>query len=1154
MKIDSGRAAIKKEDILKACLDIALSEGNNYIWLYDIEKKNAQFFGGRHEFFKEGDIIPDALDTLLEKGWIHSDSKEMFDNMCSCALNDKRETAGMLQVKSCLGGYKWQKFIFSPFMVSEELPSMVLALSTDITDMEEVERQYYQEEHLRMMMSEDVIAVSRVNLTKNRIEYLWVANSDHQEAGMVKTYEQMFQIGYSTIVSAEDRKRYQKLFGLSEMLKGFQEGSNSISMEFRKKNADGNITWNVMTAALMQDPLSNDVKYYSTIRDIDEKKKLELSLREKAEKDLLTGIYNKITMESMIRESIQKYRTSRKECAMILMDVDDFKQVNDKYGHPFGDYVLAEIGRILKDLFGHHTMQGRMGGDEFAVFAKELPSQDWILEKVEKFIKSLHNNSHIHRSMTKITVSVGVAVMQHETAEFAALYEHADIALYNAKRHGKDRYELYGKQVRKTAVMEDTICPAKECLGKVCIMNAIEDIAFVTDVESYNLVYMNPAAQQAFGSVLEESKSAKCYEVIQGYPKPCPFCKDYKEDGDCAVWYNTNSRLDRHFYIKDKIIENNNKKYRLEFMYDAEQFGENDCAAMNKVLFDIIQILNCNESLHIIIRKVLRTMGDYYGSDRTYIMEKDKFEDTLSVSYEWCGQGLERLKDNMQNLHITALPRWTEKIERESVISIEFLEELKDIYPREYEQLKAQGIRTLYMVPFEVQEVLSGYIGVINPSANMGAIAFLRTIAFLTGLEIERRSLHENQNYMRNYDTLTGLLNRKSYLRAVQSIPVEAISSFGTVTADINGLKKINQENGIDYGDRLLNSFAKLLCGYFGKERVFRTAGDEFTVLCQDKTRDAFEEMVHALQVEIEGKYPNILSIGYSWADMNIDIDRMVRHAEEMMQVSKRRYYEQHKGHNSQGHQEIREKLLKNLAQHRYVIYLQPKAQIRTEQIKGAEALVRYRAEDGSIIGPGQFVPMLERQHLIRYIDMFVFEETCKLLNEWKRRGYELIPISLNFSRSTMLDESIIDEMNHISRRYQVPREYLEIEITESFGDVELETIKKIGNSIESNGYSLSLDDFGAMYSNISILSVLKLDVLKMDKCIVDELYTNRALKTIVENLIVSCHEIGIKCVAEGVETDEQLQILKEMNCDFAQGYLYNKPIPIDDFEQRYME
>ena len=153
----------------------------------------------------------------------------------------------------------------------------------------------------------------------------------------------------------------------------------------------------------------------------------------------------------------------------------------------------------------------------------------------------------------------------------------------------------------------------------------------------------------------------------------------------------------------------------------------------------------------------------------------------------------------------------------------------------------------------------------------------------------------------------------------------------------------------------------------------------------------------------------------------------------------------------------------------------------------------------------------------------------------------------------TLLEKDLIDKVEEISSKYDVPKKYLEIEITESIGDMENDLIARIANGLHEKGFRLSMDDFGTKYSSISILSLMRFDILKIDRSMVSNLTENDISRKVLKHIIAMCNDLGIECIAEGVETKEQANYLRQVDCNVAQGYLYSKPITTEEFERKYI-
>lgn len=326
------------------------------------------------------------------------------------------------------------------------------------------------------------------------------------------------------------------------------------------------------------------------------------------------------------------------------------------------------------------------------------------------------------------------------------------------------------------------------------------------------------------------------------------------------------------------------------------------------------------------------------------------------------------------------------------------------------------------------------------------------------------------------------------------------------------------------------------------KHSFYHIQDDVYVILCKDVPKQEFDHFFHKVKTDLKSRYDGAVSVYDLYSQEDPQPEQMILMIMKLIQVNQDalEISEEHKV------------ILKELEDGCYIMYLQPKADSRTGIINGAEALVRYKSRNGSIFPPGRFIPQLEQKGLIYHIDIFIFEETCRILRRWQDTGHEPYPISLNFSRITLMHEDLIKTMNRIQKRYRVSKEYIEIEITESVEMMDKEKLKEIGSQIAENGYRLSLDDFGVSFSNISILSILKFNTLKVDRSIVEDICQNERLQIIIKGLIEVCHMLGIEVIAEGIETKRQMKTLFYLGCDSIQGYLIGRPIAEDAYEKIY--
>lgn len=234
-----------------------------------------------------------------------------------------------------------------------------------------------------------------------------------------------------------------------------------------------------------------------------------------------------------------------------------------------------------------------------------------------------------------------------------------------------------------------------------------------------------------------------------------------------------------------------------------------------------------------------------------------------------------------------------------------------------------------------------------------------------------------------------------------------------------------------------------------------------------------------------------------------------------------------------------------------FKIFLQPKFDIKTEKIVGAEALIR-REKDGVLIMPNSFIPEYEKTGIITKLDMFVFESMCKKLREWSDKGYKVFPIAINESRRHLYNKNHVSELEQIVKYYNINPNLLELELTETVVVENIESAKEAERKVHALGFGVSMDDFGVGYSSFYMLKNINIDILKIDKSFSDEVMEDKRGRIILESIIDMAKKLEIKTVAEGIETKEQLEYLKQIGCDMVQGYYFEKPLPIEEFEKKY--
>lgn len=412
-------------------------------------------------------------------------------------------------------------------------------------------------------------------------------------------------------------------------------------------------------------------------------------------------------------------------------------------------------------------------------------------------------------------------------------------------------------------------------------------------------------------------------------------------------------------------------------------------------------------------------------------------------------------------------------------------------------------------------------------------------------------------------DILTSGINYERYLKDAQDMLSEnKEADYAVFYADIQNFKYINDTFGYDVGDKLLMFISqKIRAALEGKEGFFaRISADNYTVIIPYKDKNELVEPIYSIiddicwfeDIQKEHYKPEIYVGIYCSGDddRELSISEMIDRA-NMAQKSIKGSSEYHIAFYTE---EIRERVIAEkelerrmdtaLANGEFKAYFQPKYEVSTGEIVGAEALVRWDSPESGFMSPGKFIPLFEQNGFIINLDQFVFETVCRNMREWIDSGIKVVPVSINVSRLQFYKLDFVKRYTKIKEKYNIPDGLLELEFTESIVFENLDILRKIVLSLKKQGFSCSIDDFGSGYSSLNILKNLPMDTLKLDKLFFDDSENLERDKALISSVINMSRALDMKTVAEGIESWAQVEFLKEIGCDIIQGYVYSEPIP----------
>lgn len=684
---------------------------------------------------------------------------------------------------------------------------------------------------------------------------------------------------------------------------------------------------------------------------------------------------------------------------------------------------------------------------------------------------------------------------------------------------------------------------------------------YISDFDTYDLIYVNKFGRRILNTPKGVTNYGKCYKVLQNQEGVCEFCNNqHLEKGKRDTWRHHNKLLAKHYMIKDHLVEVDGRRLRIECAMDISEMETDIVRTRARLeternLLACIQKLSSGDRLEESMDQVLQSILDYYLGARAYIFEFDWNKKLTSNTYEKCAEGISAEKDNLQNLSLSIVDIWIEAFEKQQYIYIKDVNELKDEpnRHREYETLIAQNIKSLLVVPFYYNGVLMGFLGVDDPRAEHDDVQFLRSLSYFISNEIEKQHMNERLKYLSYSDQLTKVNNRNFYYEFLQENEGRTLENVGVLFLDLNGLKVINDSYGHLHGDSAIKMTGAIIKKYFDPLEIFRISGDEFVVIMTNSEYSVFASKVRELQDEVMAPSEEIASVGYVWESYVDDLSQMINRAEQLMYINKQKFYERNKQMQTKLRPRILDNLVEEMERETFLVYLQPKVNLNDNQVYGAEALVRRRDSEGRIVMPYEFISLLERERLIDKIDYFVLEQVCQCLKSWSEKGLKEIKVSVNISRVTLSDSNFVNNVCNICNTYGVQRNQIEFEITESAETMDENRLEDIIGELAKCGFGIALDDMGTQYSSLELLCMNGIDTIKLDRSLICNIEKEAKAKTLVRNVIGLCHDLGQICVAEGVENEVQKEILTQIGCDNIQGYLIERPIPIEEFAMKYL-
>lgn len=881
-----------------------------------------------------------------------------------------------------------------------------------------------------------------------------------------------------------------------------------------------------------------------------EKQATEL-LRMQAERDSLSGIYNHKTYEELSRNLIRKNSDG---ILFLIVDIDDFKQINDTYGHHAGDSIVKQVGEVLQLAVKDFGIAGRTGGDEFSVCLANI----WDKETAAAICLRIRDALKKSQEGVDFSVSIGAARSGGRICTYEELFFEADEALYFVKENGKNQIvfaeEISRKKCEINENREEEILLSEEEID----LEQMLEYRIVADSTTKKILYINKSARDALGLSLEQAQKLCCYELLLGRNKECDVCEMYsnyvhalddKESGGLREYIP-----DGKFIVQSKfciwkgnparmitLMDVNNGRH-LEKCFEQEFESQQTINRCWNIIYD-------TDTQEVDYKKILRVLNEYYDADVCAIISK-KCSEYKDV-YEYHKDSSEAVaKGIYKSVEEGIFPKLEVLINEDGYMRRRYIEKKLAENTELVEELEKRFVHNTLGIKLARRDEFVGILLVINPRNHMNDWHMLKRIGIFFTTDLLRKALSDTRAYEENHDMLTNLWSRSFFTEWQVRFGNDFKKNFGAFTADIFHLREINLEFGYENGNERLKEVAELFKTVFAGYSIFRYDTDQILAICHETEKEDFQKLVNYFKEQME-ELGVELSCGYSWT-ANGDLADVIREANDYLKKDKIRL---ENNNNQEGKilKQIEQDIQKLIREGNFRVFIQPKVDIVSGKTVGGEGLIRLYDEVRGFVPPAYFIPLLEQRGVVYLIDLFVLKEIFKFQKELLDTGRKVVPISVNFSKNTLTYNPLMERIKEFYDAYPIPDGLIQIEITETISSMSHIVVNNIANSLHNMGFSVSMDDFGTKYSNMAVLTQFEFDTVKVDRSLLTDVEKNQKNKTVLKHTLEMLKDLSVETVIEGVETAEQVEVLRELGCDIVQGYFYGRPEPMEKFYELFM-
>ena len=1012
-------------------LRVAFRQTPHVLWEVDIGGRTFNIYNVDEQKCQQDTVVTDFPRSFLERRIVHPDSAEDFRKFAEEMISGRTAGKGNFMMRdSASHSYGWVSMSYRMTYDEEGRPLKAVGVQAKLPGLAGIGSSVMRRRPLPEIVRRHLLIRTKVNLTKDAVEEIWLGGIDQTAWTWGKTYSQILEVEKRYLFARKDERSFQERFLREKLIREYENGVLWSAEEYRNVDEAGHIGWLRAVVNLVRNVNTGDVHMYACYLDSQLCHDREKLAGDGIMRDPVTGLYDMKTVREIAKALIENSRGTK--CALSLIRI---------MGDERSDRLRRFMAVALTMALGMDCVVGQYSPEIILAFIPDSSSRFDVKHRIEDAFAYLRVAMADIPEINDLRFVAGTVTSQTDEADYDSMLLRAGFLSEQGK------------------------------------YMAVDTVFFPTEDEEWTWAGL------------------------------------YRAEGERSIPVDE-GELERP-------------------LSEGEQAEAFRCVA------DMLSARSLESSLS----DVLRDLGRFYDADRTYILKLSTDRQAVDMVWEWTAPAKQSIRSVVQGARMSRIPLLRSCCSRKAPVTTDCRRVTSD---------RGDGPERWHFITYPLQrsEEISGFLCIENAQRHMEDMALLRTLApYISGEEDRFHNMADSVQREKQ-DALTRLPNLSSYMEAVCSMDSGSYSSMGVLALDIPNYSSINSSYGFEYGKKMLVYIAETLANVFGKTSIFRTWDAEFVVLFPNTIQEVFNGRCARLRTIIQRRYPRQVRIGCVWAEGVFSARHMVKEAQSIMHNENVKEPVTERGGALEG---LRHKA--EVSQKDFVPYFQPKVDMRDGSLTGAEALVRRIGINGSILLPDGFIEKMEQDGTIRKLDLLMLELVLRQLSEWRDKGYPPIRVSINISRVTLFHSTTFASVLAIQSRYpEVPAEQIELEITETAGDIEKATLAEIIERFRQCGIRFELDDFGSGYANLSLLSNVRFHTVKLDRTLVNDIPDNEISSMMAENITQICRNFGMKCIAEGVETQRQAEALLRAGCVYGQGYYYAKPMPARMFEKKYFD